>query len=755
MSEQFNGTVGRVVAESTPWWPAPTRPAAGTPNVVIVVFDDVGFAHFNCYGSTIETPNLNRLADKGLRFVNFHTTALCSPTRASLLTGRNHHAVGMRAISNYDTGYPNMRGAIPRSSATLAEVLGSHGFGTYAIGKWHLAPMHETGPAGPFNNWPLQRGFNRYYGFLQGEADQFRPELVHDNHYVDPPSTPERGYHLTEDLIDRGIAMVHDHVSAAPNRPFFLYVAFGACHAPHQAPQAFLDKYRGRFDEGWDVHRERWFERQKAMGVVPVSTTLPERNPGVKPWVELTDNERSFAARLQEAFAAFLDHADRELGRLLDDLEAAGQLDNTIFIAMSDNGASQEGGATGVLDEMRFFNGLHEDVDAAMERLDDIGGPDSHTNYPWGWAMAGNTPLKRYKQNTHAGGVRDPFIVHWPAQIHEGGAIRPQFHHVTDVAPTLLELLGISAPSVVNGVTQSDVHGTSMAYALADGSGDEPTRKRTQYFEMFGHRAIWHEGWKAVCYHEPGADYDTETWELYHSDDDASESNDLAAEQPARLRSLIERWWSEAGRNGVLPLDDRRGAELFRQAQRRGEPPRRSWTLYPPASRFAADASPATGNRPFTISADIELDASPTAGGAIAARGSANGGYVMFVKDRRLVFDYNYFHAHTQVVSDREIPSGPCRIEVHVDREGVAGHAMLTIGGAMAGQVIVPRMAMIVSSTGMDIGRSIAPVCHDYEPPFVFQGKLHRVTFELAAGRSEASARAEADAQERLVMGQQ
>lgn len=755
MSEHFQGVIGRVAEESTPWWPKPTRPPVGTPNVVVVVFDDVGFAHFNCFGSTIETPNLNRLAGNGLRFVNFHTTALCSPTRACLMTGRNHHAVGMRAISNYDTGFPNMRGAIPKTSATLAEILRGEGFGTYAVGKWHLAPMHETGPVGPFRNWPLQRGFDRYYGFLQGEADQFRPELVQDNHYVDPPATPEEGYHVTSDLIDRSIGFMHDHVSAAPDRPFFLYLAFGACHAPHQAPQAFLDKYRGRFDEGWDVHRERWFARQKEMGVVPADTVLPERNPGVKAWVDLTSNEQRFAARLQEAFAAFLDHTDQQLGRLLDDLEATGHMDNTILIAMSDNGASQEGGPTGVLDEMRFFNGLAEDVDEAVERLDSIGGPDSHTNYPWGWAMAGNTPLKRYKQNTHAGGVRDPFIVHWPAEIHEGGGVRRQFHHVTDVAPTVLELLGFSAPSELDGVAQTPMDGTSMAYALLDGAGSEPTRKRTQYFEMFGHRALWHDGWKAVCYHETGTSYDTETWELYNSDVDASESNDLAAEHPDRLRDLVERWWSEAGRNGVLPLDDRRGAELFRQAQRRGEPPRRTWELFPPVSRFAADVSPATGNRPFAITADVELASGPSAGGVIVARGSANGGYVFYVKDRRLVFDYNYFHAHSRVVSSQLVPDGPCRIEVHIDREGPAGHAVLAIGGTMVGQVIIPKMAMIVSSTGMDVGRSISPVCHDYEPPFEFQGTLRRVTFELAAGRSAASVRAEAEAQERLVMGQQ
>ncbi|MBL8381986.1 MAG: arylsulfatase [Burkholderiales bacterium] len=749
--ERFEGVIGRTVAESTPWWPAVPRPRAGAPNVVIVVFDDVGFAHFRNYGSTIATPNLDRLAAGGVRFVNFHTTALCSPTRASMLTGRNHHAVGMRAISNFDTGFPNMRGAIPKSAATLAEVLRTAGYGTYMVGKWHLSPMHETGPAGPFHNWPLARGFDRFYGFLQGETDQFRPELVEDNHYIDPPATPEAGYHVTEDLVDHAIGFAHDHVSAAPDRPFFTYLAFGACHSPHQAPQAYLDKYRGAFDEGWDVVRARWFARQKELGIVPADTVLPPRNPGVKAWDALTDDERRFAARLMEAFAAFLEHTDHHLGRYIDALARLGQLDNTVFIAMSDNGASQEGGPVGVLDEMRYFNGLPEDVAAAVRRLDTIGGPDSHTNYPWGWAMAGNTPLKRYKQNTHAGGVRDPFILHWPAQVR-GGGIRRQFHHVTDVAPTVLELLGMAFPESHNGVAQMPVHGTSMAYALAEDGAAAPSRKGAQYFEMFGHRAIWHDGWKAVCYHEPGADFDTEQWELYHADADASEAHDLAAQHPEKLRRMIELWWLEAGRNGVLPLDDRRGGELFKSAQFRGNTARRTrFTYYPPVSRQSADVAPPTGNRSFVISADLTLTGTA---GAIVARGSANGGYVLFVADRHLVFDYNYFHTHTQVRSTRPLPAGPCTAGVRVDRVGRAGTATLVIDGQDCGSVEVRAMATMVSSTGMDVGRSIAPVCHDYAPPFVFEGELRSVTFEVAASRPP-QARKEALAAERVTQGLQ
>ncbi|MFO1198225.1 MAG: arylsulfatase [Burkholderiaceae bacterium] len=747
---RFQGTIGRTVGESTPWWPSDPRPAAGTPNVVVVVFDDVGYSHFGNYGSTIPTPNLDRLARGGLRFTNFHTTALCSPTRACMLTGRNHHAVGMRAISNFDTGFPNMRGAIPSSVPTLAERLRDAGFGTYMVGKWHLAPMHETGPAGPFRNWPLARGFDRFYGFLQGETDQFRPELVQDNHYIEPPSTPEQGYHLSEDLVDKAIGFARDHVSAAPDRPFFTYLAFGACHSPHQAPDEYLKKWRGKFDEGWDVFRERWFERQKEMGIVPKDTVLPPRNPGVKAWADLSDNERAFAARLQEAFAAFLEHTDHHLGRYIDALARLGQLENTIFIAMSDNGASQEGGPTGVLDEMRYFNGLREDVDAAVARLDLIGTPDSHTNYPWGWAMVGNTPLKRYKQNTHAGGVRDPFIVHWPARIRDAGGLRAQFHHVIDVAPTVLELLGI-AQDAYAGAPPMD--GTSLAYALADGAGAEPTRKRTQYFEMFGHRAIWHEGWKAVCYHEPGADYDTERWELYHADADASEAHDLAEQHPEKLKALVTQWWAEAGRHGVLPLDDRRGGALFKTAQFRGNTARRSrFTLYPPVSRYSADTAPPTGNRAFSITAEFTLGTARE--GAIVARGSANGGYALFVQDGRLVFDYNHFHTHTQVRSDGALPAGPCVAGVRVARDGRRGTATLVVDGQDAGSVDIPEMATMVSSTGMDVGRSVAPVCHDYAAPFPFGGELRSVTFEIAPSAPRQQ-RQEALVGEKVTMGQQ
>ena len=587
----FDGMIGRTIAESTPSWPTRPHPGADAPNVVVILIDDLGFSHFGCYGSSIETPNIDRLAAGGLRYTNFHVTPLCSPTRATLLTGRNHHEVGMRSLANFNTGFPNMRGAVSHEAATIAEVLRDEGYATFAIGKWHLCQMEDASAAGPYDQWPCQRGFDRFYGFLDGETDQFFPELVADNHRVEPPAGPEDGYHLSEDLVDNAIALVHDTTSLRPDRPFFMYLAFGATHAPHQAPSEYIDKYRGRFDEGWDAARDEWFTRQLDMGLLPAGTQLAPRNPGVEEWATLPVNHRRLAARLQEAYAGFLEHTDAQIGRLVDDLASIGQLDNTVVMVLSDNGASQEGGPFGVMHEMKFFNFILETPDEAIERIDDIGGPNSHTNYPWGWAQAGNTPFKWYKQNTHEGGVHVPLVVHWPKGIEQTshGALRDQFHHANDIAPTIYELLGISAPEVYRGVAQLPVTGTSMAYSLNDGAADG--HKLVQYFEMMGHRAIYADGWKAVTRHTPGVAFGDDTWELYHVELDRSECVDLAAAEPERLAEMVALWWAEADQHGVLPLDDRT-VELFgaRFQDYSVHRPNRHYTYFPPVSPIAGPA---------------------------------------------------------------------------------------------------------------------------------------------------------------------
>ncbi|MFP5326091.1 MAG: arylsulfatase, partial [Acidimicrobiia bacterium] len=469
-AERFEGRIGRTIDESIPWFDEPPHPGESAPNVVIVLLDDTGYAQLGCYGSTIATPNIDALAEGGVQFTNFHVTPLCSPTRAALLTGRSHHAAGMRNVSNFRTGFPNMLGHISSHTATIAEVLRDRGYATFCVGKWHLAAMEDCSAAGPFDQWPLGRGFDRFYGFLEGETDQFHPDLVADNHPVGPPARPEDGYHLSEDLVDHALAMIADSKGIRPDRPFFAYLAFGATHAPHQAPPAYLAKYRGAFDEGWDVIRERWFRRQIELGVIPEGTALSPLNPGVRPWVELSDDERALAARLQEAFAAFLDHTDAQIGRLVEGLRDMGELDDTLLVFLTDNGASQEGGPLGVLHEMKFFNGILETPSEAVKRLDDIGGPHSHTNYPWGWAQTGNCPFRWYKQNTHEGGVHVPLIVHWPNGLGDGaaGTKRHQFTYVSDVTPTIYDFLGVEAPDNYRGVEQRPVTGHSFRSVLTD-----------------------------------------------------------------------------------------------------------------------------------------------------------------------------------------------------------------------------------------------------------------------------------------------
>ena len=751
-SEHFKGKIGRTVKESTPWWPGPKRSEDGSPNVVVILLDDTGFGHFGCYGSTIETPNFDRLAGGGLRYNNFHTTALCSPTRASLLTGRNHHTVGMRALANFDTGYPNMRGCISPHAATIAEILREEGYATLAAGKWHLAPMEEASTAGPFDNWPLQRGFDRFYGFLQGETDQFHPELTYDNHPVEPPCGPDEGYHLSEDIVDQSMAFIRDSTSIRPDRPFFLYLAFGATHSPHQAPREFIEKYRGRFDEGWDVVREKWYRRQIEMGVIPEDTELAPRNPGVRPWDELSENEKKFALRLQEAFAAMLDHTDHQVGRLINFLEEMDQIDNTLIVLLSDNGASQEGGPTGVMDEFKYFNGVPEDVDAIQDRLDEIGGPHSHSNIPWGWAQAGNSPLKWYKQNTHGGGVRDPLIMHWPTRIRDRGGVRGQFHHVSDIVPTILEMLDIDAPDTYRGYDQMPMTGTSMAYTFD--AVEESTRKQMQYFEMFGHRGIWADGWKAVTYHQPGTPFSDDEWELYHLTEDFSESRNLAAENPEKLREMIDLWWVEAGRQGVLPLDDRRF--LFKSMHRPGTPhASRHYTYYPPVSHVPSDVAPTLGSRTWTMSAEVDRpDASIQ--GVIAAQGTQNGGYSWYIKDNKMVFDYNIFAEHHVVRSGTEVPIGRIRLEIRFVRDGETGKITLVMDGQECGTIQVPYVMRMISSTGLDIGKdSLSPVTNDYAAPFGFKGKIRRFDVVLHRYRSPKEKQEDEDVRMRTEMAKQ
>ena len=727
---------GATIDQVEPFWPEPVTPPPGSPNVLIVLFDDVGFADFGCYGSEVATPTIDRLAGGGLRLSGFHTTAMCSTTRAALFTGRNHHSVGMGCLANFDSGYPGYRGRVAPDAPMISEVLGAAGYRNYMLGKWHLTNLTESGPTGPFEGWPLGRGFHRFYGFLDAETDQYSPELVRDNSPIQAPGDHSTGYHLTEDLADQAIAMWSSHEAADPDRPWFTMFAPGACHAPHQAPVELIDHYDAIFRKGWDETRKDRLARQIELGIVPEGTVLPERNPMVQPWADHTDDERTVFTRLMAAYAAMLDHTDRQLARLVDHLERSGQLENTIIIVTSDNGSSQEGGPNGFINAMGPYNGRPEPMAEKVARLADIGGPDTHSNIPWGFAMAANTPLKRYKQNTHGGGVRDPFVIHWPSGLPTDGSIRTPFAHVCDLAPTLYDLLGLDGPD--------DVEGVSFASALIDPTAS--TGKTRQYFEMFGHRGIWLDGWKAVAYHQPGTSFDDDQWELYHLDVDVNEVHDLAAAEPERLASMIEAWWDEAEANQVLPLDDR-FAERFAENAERHRAGRTRYVFWNGMEHLPGDVAPDLRSRSYTITAEIDLRgldvAAGDADGVIVAHGDATGGWSLFVRDGHLVHDLNVGGDAQLLTSPDPLPAERLTVGLRLDRHQdpgrpVVGDAQLTVDGSTVARMETGRTFFVtVSWSGLDIGMDRGTTVSDYDRtgrfvgPNAFGGRLRRVVIDL------------------------
>lgn len=749
--ESTGATIGRTLADSTPSFDRGVNPGHDAPNVVIVLLDDTGFAQLGCFGSDIDTRHIDELAAGGVKFTNFHVTPLCSPTRAALLTGRSQHAVGMRGVSNWKTGFPHQLGHISQRAATIAEVLHSNGYATFCAGKWHLAPTSDISAAGPFDQWPLGRGFDRFYGFLEGETDQFHPELVRDNSQISPPRTPAEGYHLSEDLVDNLLEMVSNLKGVRPDRPFFAYLPFGATHAPHQAPPEYMQKYRGRYDEGWDVIRQRWFERQLELGVIPPHTQLAPRNWGVQAWNELPDNQRRLACRLQEAFAAFLDHTDDQIGRFIDGLRDLGELDNTIFVLLADNGASQEGGPFGVMHEMKFFNGILETPDEAIDRIDDIGGPHSHTNYPWGWAQCGNSPFRWYKQNTHEGGVHVPLIVSWPQQLAaQAGTERTQFVSVSDVTPTLLELLGIEPPSTHRGIEQLPMTGHSFANILWNSQA--PAANTLQYFENSGSRALITERdgewWKAVTKHNQGDDFDTEPWELYNLSTDPSECVNLAEAEPEIAQHLVDLWWDEAHRHGVLPLDDRM-LELFAAVRhdRSAHRPNGEYRYRPPMAPIPAGASATTGGRWFDLSAVVTFEEGDE--GVLWSTGTENSGVSVFVQQGRLVVDYNAFNDHTVIESTQAIPTGEAALHVRLERTGrTTGWCEVSINGEACGRADIPYYMRMVSSVGSSVGYDHgSSVSGRYDAPFAFSGHLHEVVVRIPERKSVAESTATAQAE--------
>lgn len=681
----FSGFAGITEKESLAQYEgeAPARNPEKT-NVVYIVLDDVGFAQLGCYGSNIETPNIDKLAGEGLRYNNFHTTAICSATRASLLTGANHHKAGVGQIVNFQNGFPNAIGHIKHEYATIAEILKENGYATYAVGKWHLTPMNTLNHDGNPEDWPLQRGFDRYYGFLNAATDQYYPELTKDNSPIRQPKLPKDGYHLSEDLSDHAIDYLFHHHMEHPEQPFFLYLAYGAGHGPHQVPKEYADKYKGRFDQGWDEVRREWFKHQKEIGIIPQHTELTERNEYVMDWDSLSAYEKRLFSRYMEVYAGFLDHTDEQIGRVIDYIDKIGEKENTIIILLSDNGASAEGGQYGryVVDEVKIFN-REDEVKFALEHIDEMGSEYSSQTYPIGWANAGDTPFQWYKSWVHSGGVKDPLIVRFPNEIRDAGGIRTQFHHVSDITPTILDVLGIRKPDVIKGVPQQPTQGTSFRYTFV--KKDAPTRKLVQYFEHEGNRGIWKDGWKLVTNHLMKETFEEDDWELYHVDEDYSEAHNLAEEYPEKVRELKELWFIEAARNDVFPMTKKLHNYLPKSYLEENEENMRihikeetrtyNDIIKPIKANGVAALNARNYKLDFTFSHEKENE------GILYQSGDRFAGHTLYIRENKLHFTYNYYlRYHKRAVSE-DLPSGTIKVSLHHELKGETVVILVYVNG--------------------------------------------------------------------------
>ena len=745
---KFKGRIGTTYKDSTPdKIPIIQAPKDG-PNVLLILIDDCGFGQWSTFGGQILTPNLDRLAKSGLCYTRFHTTALCSPTRAAILTGRNHHSAATGVITELGSGYPGYNGQIPESCAMVSEVLRQNGYSTAFFGKDHNVADWETSVSGPYDRWPSRQGFDHFYGFIGGEANQWAPALYRDNSPIEMeiPKGKEARYTLNDSLADEAIKYIFQEKSVTPDRPFFIYYAPGATHAPHHVPKDWIDKFKGQFDQGWDKYREETYQRQLKSGIIPPDTKLTPRPDEIPAWDSLSGDQKRVASRLMETFAAYTAQTDYEVGRLLDALEQIGQTDNTLIIwEIGDNGASMEGTLNGVFNEMASLNGVPEDTSYVVQHIDEIGGPLCYNHYPVGWAWAMNTPFQWGKQvASHFGGTRNPLVISWPKRIKDKGGIRTQFHHVIDIEPTILEAAGIPEPSEVNGVTQKPIEGISMVYTFDDAKAKE--QRHTQYFEMFGNRAIYDGGWIAACRHgrlpwQNAGSYDfaNDKWELYNLEQDFSEANDLSVKEPEKLKALQDLFWVEAAKYNVLPLDDRfieRANPSLRPSLIAG---RTKFTYFPGAVRIPESSSPYVKNRSHTITAFVEI---PEGGadGVLVAAGGTVGGYTLYIKDGRPTYEYNWFtQIRTKVTSSEKLQPGPAtiRVEFKYDGGGVGkgGMATLFVNDKKVGEGRIEKTvpgrysADETFDTGMDTG---SPVSADYESPFAFTGSLKKVEIDIA-----------------------
>jgi len=749
----FKGEVGLSAKDSKPDFPKPTEAPKDAPNVVLVLLDDVGFGASSTFGGAIETPTLERLADAGLRYTQFHTTALCSPTRAALLTGRNHHSAHTGTIIEMATGFPGYDSLMGRDTATVAEILRQKGWNTAWFGKNHNVPDWQSSQAGPFDLWPTGLGFEHFYGFIGGETSQWRPAVFDGTRPVEPYlGNPD--YNFDYDMADQAIGWINSQKAVAPDRPFFLYYAPGATHSPHHPRKQWIEKYSGRFDRGWDKVREETLARQKDLGLVPANTHLTPRSPGIPAWDSLNAEQKQLYAYMMQVYAGYLSQTDYNVGRVLEAIDKLGQLDNTLVIyIVGDNGASAEGTMQGALNEVAFLNGISEDYKQVLGRREDIGTWKTHNHYPIGWAHAMNTPMQWAKQiASHYGGTRNGMVMSWPAGIKDRGGIRSQWHHVVDIAPTILEVTGLQLPSSVNGVTQRPMEGAGMAYSFNEARA--PSTRRTQYFEMFGNRAIYHDGWLActtplLAPWEDRGDSSltvqvTEDviggykWELYHVAEDFSQASDLADKYPDKLRELQLLFYAEAAKYNVLPLDDRK-IERFDVSIRPSLTRGRSEFVYRGTlKRIPEGAAPDVKNRSFRITADVVLHKGDERG-VVVTQGGLSAGYALSFRDGRPMFDYNRANvAHFRIAAKDALAPGRHTVvfDFKYDGGGVGkgGTGTLSVDGKQVaqGRIDATMPYRFSGDETFDVGEDTGtPVSEDYDVPFKFTGEIEKVTVNL------------------------
>lgn len=737
----FGGKVGETYKDSTPNYPLPVTAPKGAPNVLLVMLDDVGFGMCSTFGGPVPTPHLDKLAKNGLTYNRFHTTALCSPTRAAFLTGRNHHTCGTGVIIEMGTGFPGYTGIIPRSTALVSQTLRDSGYATAMFGKWHNTPEGDIGPAGPFDRWPTGLGFDYFYGFNQGEADQYHPTLYRNTSWVQQPKSPEQGYHFSVDMTDEAIAWTRNVRAANPDKPWFNYFSTAGVHAPHQVSKEWRDKYKGQFDHGWDKQRELTHAKQLEMGVIPKGTKLTPRPKDIPAWDEQKPDAKKVYTRLMENYAAYMAFTDAEVGRLVESLRQSGELDNTLLMyCVGDNGASAEGGLEGTFSEIASLIGIQLGLESTLKKIDLIGEPASEPHVPVGWAWAMNAPFQWTKQvASHFGGTRNPMVVHWPKGIKAKGELRTQFHHVIDVVPTILEACKIPEPKVVNGIPQKPIEGVSMVYSFDDAKAKD--RRTTQYFEMATNRAIYHDGWVACsAYGLPwetggrGDGFLKAPWELYNVNDDFSQADDLAAKMPDKLKELQAKFAEEAKKYDVLPLDPR-FAERFDPKLRAAGAPKTSWTYFGNSVALPEPIGPQTFPRGHSITANLEV---PKGGaeGVVTCSGAFSAGWSLYVKGGKPVFRYTFFDTADVTVNGTEaLPEGKVTLKAEFVPDGTkegSGTLKLFVNDKPAGEGKLKRTSFRHSLEPFEVGRdSITPVSPDYKGKFEFTGKIEKVTFEL------------------------